>query len=311
VTRPTIWIDCDPGHDDFVAILAAAEHTELIGISTVAGNAPLSATTRNTLLCAQMFSLDVAVHAGCDRPLVRPAVFAPDIHGTSGLAGPVLPDVTRAVAPGHGAQAIIDASHAHRGMWLVPTGPLTNVAVALRLDPTLVERIAGISFMGGGTTFGNKTPWAEFNIWADPEAANIVMNCGADLVMSGLNITHEVLVDLTDADALRSQRATHSEFLADLVTHFATAYRDVFFDHAAGPLHDPCAVLTLTHPELFRFTRRHVDVELSGALTRGMTVVDQRDVKAGAPPNCSVATGVDGTAVKRLLMEVLARAAAQ
>jgi inosine-uridine nucleoside N-ribohydrolase len=305
--RPKVWLDCDPGHDDVVAILLASHFCELIGISTVAGNAPLSATTKNALLSAQIFNIDVAVHAGCDHPLVREPVFAANIHGTSGLAGPVLPPLTKELASGHGVEALLAASHSHPGMWLVPTGPLTNIALALRLDPTLVERIEGISLMGGGPTFGNTTPWAEFNIWADPEAAAIVMRSGVNLKISGLNVTHEVLITLADAEAMRAYRPNHprTEFLADVMVHFATAYQDVFFTEAVGPLHDPCAVLVLTHPELFTMERRHVDVELTGSLTRGMTVMDHRGVKNGPIPNASVAMEVDGPGAAAVILETL------
>lgn len=301
-----VWFDGDPGHDDVVAILLASKFTELVGISTVAGNAPLAATTKNALLTTQLFDLDVPVHPGADRPLVRPPVFAPNIHGTSGLAGPVLPDLERNPSETHGVLAILEASRDCSGMWIVPTGPLTNIAMALRLDPSLGDRIAGISLMGGGPTFGNSTPWAEFNIWADPEAAHIVFNSGIDLLMCGLNVTHEVLVSIDDAERMRSSATSErAEFLADVLTHFATAYKDVFFADALGPLHDPCAVLALTHADYFSFDRRHVDIELQGSLTRGMTVVDQRGVKGGSTPNVSVATAVRGNTVSSLILETL------
>ena len=303
--RHNVWIDCDPGHDDVVAILMASRFTNIVGISTVAGNAPVTATTQNALITTQLFDLDTPVHQGADRPLVRPPVYAAHIHGTSGLAGPVLPALTRDPATDHGVTALLEASHRTRGMWLIPTGPLTNIAMAIRLDPTLIERIAGISLMGGGPTFGNSTPWAEFNIWADPEAAAIVFASGADIMMCGLNVTHEVLVTIDDAEATRAVGGERAEFLADVLTHFATAYRDVYFSEALGPLHDPCAVLALTHPGLFTFERLHVDVELQGARTRGMTVVDRRGVKTGQTPNVSVAMKVRGNTVKQLIIETL------
>ena len=309
--RPAVWVDCDPGHDDVVAVLLASKFCDLIGISTVAGNAPLSATTPNALVTAQLFDLDVPVHAGADRPLVQSPSAAPDIHGVSGLAGPTLPALTRTAAATHGVIALLDATRARPGQWLVPTGPLTNIALALRLDPSLVDRIAGISLMGGGPTFGNKTPWAEFNIWADPEAAAIVFASGTSIVMCGLNVTHDVLVSLDDAAAMRALATPQAEFLADVLTHFATAYQDVFFTEALGPLHDPCAVLALTHPELFEFGERHVEIELSGRFTRGMTVVDVRGVKGGEPPNAKVALGIDGPATVALVLETLRGLAAR
>ena len=308
MTRPRIWIDCDPGHDDVVAILLAAHFGELVGISTVAGNSRLTHTTANALITAQLFDLEIPVHPGCDRPLVQAPVYAPDIHGESGLAGPVLPAITRSAEDLHGVLAIVEATRNNPGLWLVPTGPLTNVAMALRLEPSLVERIAGISLMGGGPTFGNKTPWAEFNIWADPEAAAIVFASGAPVInMCGLNVTHEVLVSLEHAEEMRATApGERGAFLADVLTHFATAYRTMFFEEALGPLHDPCAVLALTHPELLMLEPRHVEIELTGSHTRGMTVADQRGVKVGAPANAMVATAIDGPGTVRLILDTLA-----
>jgi inosine-uridine nucleoside N-ribohydrolase len=175
--RVKIWLDCDPGHDDAVAMIMAARWADLIGISTVAGNSPVANTTINALVVAQVADLDVPVYAGADRPLVRTAVFAPNIHGESGLVGPTFPPLCRRAADGHGVDALLRASRHHGqdgDFWLVATGPLTNVALALRSDPSLVDRLAGIAIMGGGAGFGNTTAWAEFNIWADPEAASVV-----------------------------------------------------------------------------------------------------------------------------------------
>jgi inosine-uridine nucleoside N-ribohydrolase len=301
-----IWLDCDPGHDDAVAMLIAARWADLVGVSSVAGNSPVGNTTTNALIVAQVAGITVPVFAGCDRPMVRPAAFAPNIHGESGLAGPAFPPLTRSVEPGHGVHALIAASHEHDNLWLVATGPLTNVALAMRLDPTLVDRLAGISIMGGGVNFGNTTAWAEFNIWADPEAADVVFRSGIDrLVMCPLDITHQVLISLDDAAMVRGWGGPAAEFFGDMLAAFAENYRDVFFTEALGPLHDPCAVMALTHPELFTVTRRHVVIELAGRHTRGMTVVDQRDVKQGDAPQVDLLSAVDVDGVRAVLFDTI------
>jgi inosine-uridine nucleoside N-ribohydrolase len=307
MTRPTVVLDCDPGHDDFVAILHASRHTDLLGITTVAGNSPLENTTHNALIAVQHFDLGVPVHAGADRPLVAAPVFAPDIHGASGLAGPVLPAVTIAPASNDAVRYLCEVTARHDDVWLVATGPLTNLALALRADPGLAGRIAGISLMGGGTTFGNRTATAEFNIWADPEAAAAVFACGAPLVMCGLNLTHQFLWGAADEAVVRGLGTERARFLADLLHHFATAYDEVYFGmERGGPLHDPCAVLALTHPGLFSFSRRHVVVETRGEHTRGMTVVDQRSTTWVEPANCEVAETIDAERAKAVIHADLA-----
>jgi inosine-uridine nucleoside N-ribohydrolase len=302
-----VVVDCDPGHDDFFAILHAARHTNLLGITTVGGNSPLPNTTTNALIAAQLFNIDVPVHSGADRPLVAPAVFAADIHGASGLAGPTLPVVTRKLASTDAIGFLIDITRQHDGVWLVPTGPLTNIALALRADPKMVDRIAGISLMGGGTTFGNRTATAEFNIFYDPEAAAAVFDCGAPVVMAGLNLTHQFLWGADDEAIVRSHGTERAGFLADLIRHFSNAYNTVYFGmERGGPLHDPCAVLALTHPELFTFSNRHVVVETRGEHTRGMTVVDHRQTTWVKPPNVKVAETIDVEAAKAVLHADLA-----
>jgi inosine-uridine nucleoside N-ribohydrolase len=304
---PSIFLDCDPGHDDFMAILLAARHCNLLGITTVAGNSPLANTTKNALIAKQLFNLDVPIHSGAERPLVQTPAFAPDIHGDSGLDGPTLPTLTIGVDGSDAVGFLLSATREHQGAWLVPTGPLTNIALALRIDPTLVDRIAGISLMGGGTTFGNRTATAEFNIYADPEAAAITFSCGAPIIMCGLNLTHQFLWGTDDESAVRSLGGERATFVADLIHHFATAYNEVYFDlDHGGPLHDPCAVLALTHPQLFSFSDRHVVVETRGEHTRGMTVVDQRSTTWVKHPNTKVAESINAPAARAVMHEAIA-----
>lgn len=291
--RPSILLDCDPGHDDAVAIITAANTCNLLGITTVAGNAPLSATTRNALIMRDLLRLDVPVHSGADRPLLAEPKFAAYVHGESGLDGADLPEPTRAVDGTDAARFIIDTVRATSDpVWLVPVGPLTNIAVALRLDPTLVDRIAGISLMGGGT-FGNRTPAAEFNIWADPEAAAIVYSSGAPIIMAGLDVTHQFIVDAERVAEVRAIGGTLGNLLADLFDFFRRNYMERHTEMRGAALHDPCAVLAVTHPELFETSEHFVTVETTGLWTTGMTVIDQRDLSDAPAANCVTLDRID------------------
>ena len=305
--RPRIILDCDPGHDDALALLFAAQHCDLLGVTTVSGNAPLGNTTRNALLTLQIAGLDVPVYAGAERPLVEGAKHAPDIHGESGLGGPVLPELTREPAGHDAVRFILETVRQTDNVWLVAVGPLTNVALALREAPDLAERLAGISVMGGSAGPGNRTATAEFNIWADPEAAHIVFESGVPLIMCGLNVTHQFMIYEADVARIRALSNPVASFAADLLGFYGQAYADAFFGRAEGPLHDPCAVLALTHPELFEFGTRHVAIELRGEHTRGMTVVDERGNRArdAAPPNVEVAYKLDRDAALELLIKTL------
>ncbi|WP_420609085.1 nucleoside hydrolase [Candidatus Poriferisodalis sp.] len=302
--NPRIILDCDPGHDDAVAILLAARQCEVLAITTVSGNAPLDLTTANALLMCQLAGLDIPVHAGADQPLLVPAAHAPRAHGATGLDGPPRPDVHLAAASNDAVGVIIETVRAHDDVWLVPVGPLTNIALAIRQAPDIVERVAGISLMGGAVGPGNVTPTAEFNIWADPHAAQIVFAAGVLLVrMAGLNLTHQLCVGQNEIIALREQGGMVPEFVAGLFDFYLTGYRERAGLDAA-PMHDPCAVLAVTHPELFTFGARHVDVETSGDLTRGMTVADERP-GTGATPNCEVAYSIDAAPALELIVDAV------
>lgn len=292
--RPTVLLDCDPGHDDAIAILVAAQHTDLVGITTVAGNAPLANTTRNALIMRDLLGVHVPVHSGADRPLVVEADVAADVHGVSGLDGADLPASTTPLDGIDAARFIVDTCRTIDDVWLVPVGPLTNIATALRSAPDIVDRIAGISLMGGGS-YGNRTAAAEFNIWADPDAAAIVYSCGAPIVMAGLDVTHQFQATPDRVDALRSIDGQLATVLADLLTFFSDSYRSLHDDGAllGAAIHDPLAVMAITHPDLFTRHDRHVSVEARGATTRGMTLIDERRVRSRLAPNCSVLTSVD------------------
>src|SRR5579883_1553056 len=238
-----IILDCDPGHDDAIAILLAAHHPdiELLAITTVAGNQSVEKTTLNALkVCSLADIRDVPVARGMDRPLVRPAKHAPDIHGESGLDGPHIPEPDIELAPQHGVELLIELLLNSDGdITLVPTGPLTNIAAAMRREPAILPKIAGISLMGGAIGLGNVTPAAEFNIHTDPEAAAIVFSCGRPITMSTLEVTHQALATEEIVNRLRSVNRPVATFAADLLVFFAETYHRVF-GFPAPPLHDPC-----------------------------------------------------------------------
>jgi inosine-uridine nucleoside N-ribohydrolase len=309
VSPTPILLDCDPGHDDVVAIIAAAHYAELVGITTVAGNAPLDRTTYNACVMRDLLGLSAPVHSGAVRPLLaepHPAAF---VHGESGLDGADLPAPVHAADSDDAVGFIIETCRAEEGLWVVPTGPLTNIALAMRAAPDLAERVAGISLMGGGS-FGNRSAVAEFNIWADPEAAAIVFASGVQLVMAGLDVTHQFLVTearIAEIDAIGGRLAS---VLADLFRFFAGTYTRRHEHMVGAALHDPLAVLALTHRELFTSSERHVAVETHGELTRGMTVIDRRDLKDRPAPNCTVLESVDSDAAWRLVVDAVGQAGA-
>ncbi|MQA04545.1 MAG: nucleoside hydrolase [Streptosporangiales bacterium] len=309
-------LDCDPGHDDAVAILLAAKHLEVVGITTVSGNQSLAKVTHNARAVLELGGLtDIPVAAGMSRPMVADPVHAPEIHGESGLDGAELPEPTVPVVPEHAVQFILDASRRYDDLWLLAVGPLTNVAVALVQDPGLAQRIAGISLMGGSLTFGNSTPAAEFNIWCDPEAADVVFRSGIPIRMFGLNVTRQVGAGHPEIDRIRALGSPPARTVADLLA----AYRGNL-ERALGvttaSLHDPLAAAWLVDPALCELQAMHVGVELTGTHTRGMTVCDYRHTADGAPPdaavrprgelNAEVAVTVDAPAFFDLLTETLA-----
>ena len=303
-TLPII-LDCDPGHDDAIAIVVAAAHTDLLGITTVAGNAPLDRTTRNALIMVDLLGIDVEVHSGASRPLVAPPRHAGYVHGESGLDGADLPEPTRPVASVNAVEFIVETCRATEGVWLVPTGPLTNIALALRGAPDLGGRIAGISLMGGGT-FGNRTAAAEFNIWADPDAAAMVFDYGGPLIMSGLDLTHQFQATLERIDLVRAVPGRLAALLADLLVFFSNAYVGNHDNMRGAAVHDPCAVMALTHPHLFERAERHVVVETRGRHTVGMTLIDSRRLLDRPDPNCAVLTTVDADAAFDVVVQSIA-----
>lgn len=303
--RPCLILDCDPGHDDAIAMIAAARHAQLLGITTVSGNVGLELTTRNALVTTQIAGIDAPVFAGANRPLVAEPRHAEFIHGKSGLDGPELPPLKREAAGRDAVRFIVDTVRSREDVWLVAIGPLTNVALALRSAPDIGPRLAGIAIMGGGISFGNVTAAAEFNILADPEAAAIVFEAPVRRVLAPLDLTHQLLMGEEESAAFRATGTDSGRFVADLLDFYRRAYERRFSRKLPGPLHDPCAVLAVTHPEIFDRVDMHVVVELGGHHTRGMTLADRRGVYGASPANTQVLTTIDVPRARSLLLEAV------
>ena len=294
-----VLLDCDPGHDDALAIVlaAASPAIDLLGITTVAGNQTLEKTTLNARrVCTVAGITSVPIAAGRAQPLhwrqhgrLRAAA---DIHGETGLDGPAFGEPTVQVQPADAVEfmrTVILA--ADRPVTLVATGPLTNVAALLLAHPEVAGRFGEIVVMGGSTERGNVTPYAEFNVAVDPEAADIVLGSGLPVTMCGLNVTHQALATGDVLDRIAALGTPLAGICVELLTFFAGSYRRVFgFD--APPLHDPVAVARVIDPTVVTTVEANVAVELTGMHTRGATVVDLHGV-TGRPPNARVAVGLD------------------
>jgi inosine-uridine nucleoside N-ribohydrolase len=277
MTKHKIILDCDPGHDDAIAILLAGKHPEidLLAITTVAGNQSVDKTTVNALKVCSLANLQtVPVARGMDRPLVRSARHARNIHGETGMDGPNVPEPTMEPVAQHAVDLIIDLlMHSDGDITIVPTGPLTNIATAMRSQPTIIPKIQAISLMGGAIGLGNTTPAAEFNIWADPEAAAIVFGCGRPITMCPLEVTHQALANDDIIGHLREAERPVASFAADLLVFFADTYKQVF-GFPAPPVHDPCAVAAVIDPTIVHTKAMHVEIETVSELTSGRTVCD-------------------------------------
>ena len=305
-----IILDCDPGHDDAVAILLAHGNPEieLLAITTVVGNQTLEKVTRNALLVADVAGITgIPIAAGCDRPLVRKIENAPSIHGESGMDGPLLPPAHSHADPRHAVKLIIDLvmSHEAKTITLVPTGGLTNIAMAARLEPRIVERVQEVVLMGGGYHMGNCSAVAEFNIKIDPEAAHIVFNESWPVTMVGLDLTHQALATPEVVRQIAAVGTKPAKFVEELLRFFATQYkREQGFEFP--PVHDPCAVAYVIDPTVMTTERVPVNIELSGELTLGMTVADFRNPR---PEHChtQVAVKLDFDKFWELVVDALKR----
>jgi len=306
-----IIIDTDPGQDDAVAILLAlaSPEIEVLGITAVAGNVPLELTARNArIVCELAGRADVPVFAGCAAPLMRPLVTAEHVHGRTGLDGPVLPDPQMPLQDAHAVDFIIDTLRAEApgSVTLCPLGPLTNIAMALKKAPDIADRIARIVLMGGAYfEVGNITPAAEFNIYVDPEAADIVMKSGVSLTILPLDVTHKALVTKERNDAFRALGTPVGTAVAEMTDFFERFDREKYGSHGA-PLHDPTVIAWLLNPDLFTGREINVEIETRSDLTRGMTVADWWRVTERAP-NALFIGDLDAEGFFALLTERLAR----
>jgi pyrimidine-specific ribonucleoside hydrolase len=300
--RTPILLDCDPGHDDAIALLLAlaSPELELLGVTTVAGNQTLEKTTANAIRVLDFVGRDdVPVAAGADRPLVREPFVAAYVHGETGLDGPDLPPPRREPLPQHAADFLAEQIRDRGGgVTLVPTGPLTNVALMLALHPD--ARPERIVLMGGAIAEGNVTPAAEFNIWSDPEAAARVFASGIDVTMIGLDVTHKALFGDRHSAQLEGRVG---EMVRELLAFYGGFHREVYGWEGA-PIHDAVAVAHVSHSNLVETKHRGVKIETESELSRGRTLVDLWG-RAGWEPNCHVGVDIDAEGFLHLLVERL------
>lgn len=303
-----IIIDCDPGHDDAIALTLALASPKLnvLAVTTSAGNQTPDKTLRNALRILTLLGRhDIPVAGGAPKPLLRELIIADNVHGESGLDGPALPE------PGFAPQALTAVELMAKTLrastepvTLVPTGPLTNIALLLSAHPELKAKIARIVLMGGSAGPGNWTPAAEFNIYVDPEAAEIVFGAGVPITMCGLDVTHAAQVMDEDIERIRAITNPIARTVAELLDFFMIYHRDPKWGFVGAPLHDPCTIAWLLRPELFTGIECHVSVETQGQYTVGMTVVDRYRLSTHEP-NATVLLGVERQGFIDLLVEQL------
>lgn len=311
-TPRKIIIDTDPGQDDAVAILlalASPEDLEVLGITAVAGNVPLDLTEKNArIICELAGKPDIKVFSGCSAPLGRALVTAEHVHGKTGLDGPNLPDPKMPLQDQHAVDFIIDTLRAEPAgtVTICPLGPLTNIATALQKAPDIAARIQQIVLMGGAYfEVGNMTPTAEFNIYVDPQAADITFKSGIDIVCMPLDVTHKALVTKARNDAFRAIGTPAGIAVAQMTDFFERFDKEKYGSDGA-PLHDPCVTAYLIKPELFSGRHINVEIETQSELTMGMTVADWWGVTDRAP-NATFIGDIDADGFFALLVERVGR----
>ena len=291
-----VILDCDPGHDDAIALILALASPELkvLAVTTSAGNQTPDKTLNNALRILTLLGRhDIPVAAGAPKPLMRELIIADNVHGESGLDGPTLPDPAFAPQAMTGLELMAKClRESPEPVTLVPTGPLTNIALLLAAHPELKSKIGRIVLMGGAAGAGNWTPAAEFNIYVDPEAADMVFNAGIPITMCGLDVTHEAQVMDEDIARVRAIPNPVAQCVADLLDFFMIYHRDPKWGFAGAPLHDPCTIAWLLAPALFHGQDCWVGIETQGRHTVGMTVVDRYGL-TGKPTNARVLLGLD------------------
>lgn len=307
-----IILDCDPGCDDAAAILLAqgSPAVEILAITTVAGNQTIEKVTSNALRIARVAGItQIPIAKGACRPLVRPAIqAAPEIHGDTGLGGLTqsqLPEADITLDPRSAAQLIVDMvmQEPEKSVTLVPTGPLTNIALAARLEPRIVPRVKEVVLMGGACREGNASPCAEFNIENDPEAAHIVFEENWHITMVGLDVTYQARASSVIREKIRKIGTKPAYLLSKILDDYAQNYR-IWRGFDAPPLHDPCAVAYVIDPSLFEVRPTQIHVELKGEYTTGMTVADFRKP---APNDChtKAALHIDSSRFWKLMINAI------
>ncbi|BCH14687.1 nucleoside hydrolase [Mesorhizobium sp. L-2-11] len=306
-----IIIDTDPGQDDAVAILLAlgSAELEIVGMTAVAGNVPLRLTEKNARkICELAGRPDIKVYAGAIRPLARELVTAEEVHGETGLNGPQLPEPTMQLQDQYAVDFIVETLMKEESgtITLCALGPLTNIALALIREPKIAPRIKEIVLMGGGFfEGGNVTPTAEFNIYVDPHAADVVFKSGIPIVMMPLDVTHKALTTAKRTQAFRKLGTRVGTATTEMLEFFER-FDEEKYGTDGGPLHDPCVIAYLLKPELFRGRNCNVAVETASELTMGMTVIDWWGVTK-RPNNAMVMRDIDHDALFALLLERLGR----
>lgn len=302
-----VIIDCDPGQDDAVAIVLAARSPELklVGITCVAGNVEVEKTSANALkVCGVAGIRDVPVVKGMTQPLFGELVTATHVHGKSGLDGAEFPDPDLNLHPGHAVDFLIETIMASdNDITLIPTAPLTNIAMAILREPRIIEKIPQIVLMGGSMGIGNVTPSAEFNIYVDPEAAKVVFESGVPIVMVGLDVTHKAILTWEHIAEIHKQGTPVTDVLTDTLTFYLEALAKLGRKNG-GALHDPCTVAAICDPSLLKTQLMRVDIETKGEFTRGRTVCDPRGT-SGRAPNAEVGVDFDAERFFKMLIKRL------
>ena len=292
--RRKIILDCDPGHDDAIALMMSAKHPslELLGVTIVAGNQTLEKTLVNGLNVCQKLGLSVPVYAGMKRPIMRQQIVAADIHGESGLDGPVFDPLTKKPEPEHAVSYLIRTLMASEGdITLVAVGPLSNVAVAMRMEPGIVSKSREIVLMGGAYGTGNVTPSAEFNIYADPEAARVVFTSGVPIVMMGLDLTNQTVCTADVIERMRNTGNRAGALFADIMSFTLKTQAEVY-GLAGGPVHDATCIGYLIDPGCITTKDMYVEIDVNEGPCYGRTVCDELGI-TGKTPNAKVGTRID------------------